>query len=418
MSNARKLLFYQMHMASYPAIPPADEIESTWVTLPNSLWDPELGHRLYNRYLDEAVLSEKLGFDGICVNEHHQNAYGVSPDPNVLAAHMVAQTEHVAISILGNALPLHDNPLRIAESVAMLDTISGGRMISGFVRGQGMEYHSTGVNPAHSHGRFWEAHDLIIKAWTEPGPFEWHGRYYDIPYVNTWPRPYQQPHTPVWLPGVGSPETIAAAARHKYPYMMVYAPHELTRKSYDLYRQKAEESGYEASKEQLAFVAPVYVAETDDKAHAEIREHAEWHFGTGMKIPDPMYFPPGYLSSRARAHMMRAAKEYGMKPFHLMSYEDIVDAGYVIVGSPDTVAEKLSFFTDELGAGVHVQFALGSTPHWKHVKSTTLFAEEVIPQFRAKENQPAWELDEPLPGRLTWEDLEERKSRDAAAAAV
>jgi alkanesulfonate monooxygenase SsuD/methylene tetrahydromethanopterin reductase-like flavin-dependent oxidoreductase (luciferase family) len=413
---SRKVLFYQMHMSSYPAIPPAEEFASTWITLPNSHYDPELGHKLYNRYLGEAVLSEQLGFDGVCVNEHHQNAYGVSPDPNVLASHIAAQTEHVAISILGNALPLHDNPLRIAESVAMLDVISGGRMISGFVRGQGMEYHSTGVNPAHSHGRFWEAHDLIIKAWTEPGPFEWHGRYFDIPYVNPWPRPYQQPHPPVWLPGVGSPETIAAAARHKYPYMMVYAPRELTRKSYDLYRQKADEAGYEPTRQQLAFVAPVYVAETDEKAHQEIREHVEWHFGTGMKIPDAMYFPPGYLSSRSRAHMMRAAQEYGMKPFHQMSYEDIIEADYVLVGSPETVAEKLSFYIDDLGAGVHVQFALGSTPHWKHVKSSTLFAEQVIPQFRDADNKPAWANKEPLPGRLTWEDLEERKLREAEAA--
>jgi len=89
------------------------------------------------------------------------------PDPNVMASHIVARTKNIRVGIIGNALPLHGNPLRVAESVAMLDVISGGRIISGFVRGTGMEYHSMRSNPATSRERFWEAHDLIIKAWTE-----------------------------------------------------------------------------------------------------------------------------------------------------------------------------------------------------------------------------------------------------------
>src|SRR5438034_5512185 len=219
---------------------PADydqKYDSAWVTLPNSIYDPIKGHALYNRYLDEIERADKLGWDSVIVNEHHQNAYGTMPSPNIMAAVLTQRIKRAKIGIVGNALPLHDDPLRVAEEIAMLDVISGGRIISGFVRGTGMEYYSTNVNPTWSRDRFYEAHDLIIKAWTEPGPFRWVGKHYKHHYVNIWPRPLQKPHPPVWLPGTGSLETVDYAASKRYPFMMVFSPVEHQRRAYALYRQ-------------------------------------------------------------------------------------------------------------------------------------------------------------------------------------
>jgi alkanesulfonate monooxygenase SsuD/methylene tetrahydromethanopterin reductase-like flavin-dependent oxidoreductase (luciferase family) len=400
MSN--HLQFFHFGLMPYPYIPPPEEITSTWVTLSNSHYDPRVGHDLYRRYLEEAVLAEKLGFDGTCVNEHHQNAYGTMPDPNVMASHIVARTERIRVGIIGNALPLHANPLRVAESVAMLDVISGGRIISGFVRGTGMEYHSTRFNPATSVERFWEAHDLIIKAWTHPGPFDWSGKHYDIPYVNVWPRPYQQPHPPVWLPGQGSLETITQAAKHRYPFMMVFAPLEFTKMNYRMYREAAAEEGYEPTPEQLAFCVGTYVAETDAKAHAEAKEHIMWLFHHGMKIPQYHWFPPGYTSGRSLRGMLMGKAKYDIKDHVDLTYEDIIEQQYAIVGSPQTVAEKLSTYTEELGAGIHVGAGMqvGDMPHWKVVKNMTLMAEEVMPLFRPPGNQPAWARGVPAPGSV------------------
>ena len=150
--------------------------------------------QLYNRYLDELVRAEELGFDGVCVNEHHQNAYGNMPSPNLIASILARQTTKVKIAVVGNALPLYDPPTRVAEEFAMIDVISGGRLIAGMVVGGGPEYYSFSVNPTHARERFQEAHDLIMKAWTEPGPFEWVSKHFRIRYVNPWPRPIQQPH--------------------------------------------------------------------------------------------------------------------------------------------------------------------------------------------------------------------------------
>ena len=99
--------------------------DSAWVTCPNSLYDPELGHPLYNRYLDELELADQLGFDGVCVNEHHQTAYGGMPSPNIMAACLARRTKQAKLVILGNVLPLYDHPQRVAEEIAAREEIDG-----------------------------------------------------------------------------------------------------------------------------------------------------------------------------------------------------------------------------------------------------------------------------------------------------
>jgi alkanesulfonate monooxygenase SsuD/methylene tetrahydromethanopterin reductase-like flavin-dependent oxidoreductase (luciferase family) len=421
---SRRLQFYHFALMPYPDVPPSSQIDSSWVTLSNAHYDPKKGNQLYARYIDEAVLAEKLGYDGTCVNEHHQTAYGTMPDPNVMASQVVARTSKLIVGIIGNALPLHENPLRVAESVAMLDVISGGRIISGFVRGTGMEYHSLRANPSYSRDRFWEAHDLVLAAWTRDGPFAWEGRFFDIPYVNPWPRPFQKPHPPIWLPGTGSLETIDQAARHRYPFMMVFAPYWFTKAAYDMYRRvAAEKYGQEVKKEQLGFCVPTYVAETDEKAHSEAREHILWLFQTGLKIPAYHNFPPGYLSPESYGGMLRARVRHNMKKLWELSYDELVADQYIIVGSPATVAEKLARYTDELGAGLHVAASMqvGDMPHWKVVKNMTLFATEVMPHFRDKGVGPIWQHGEPIPGtprimRAQVEPLRPRRVGEAAVA--
>ena len=198
---------------------------SAWVVLPNTLYDPKRGAEKYQSYIDQLASAEKLGFGAITVNEHHQTAYGMMPAPNLIASALIQRTRTVTMAILGRALPLVGNPLSIAEEFAMLDNLSKGRIIAGFVRGIGTEYHATGLNPALSHERYQEAHDLIVAAWTRPGPFAFEGEHYNYRYVNLWPRPYQTPHPPIWIPSQGSSERIrwAAAPERKYPFLVTFS---------------------------------------------------------------------------------------------------------------------------------------------------------------------------------------------------
>ena len=182
------------------------------MSISNAAYDPTVGAQLYNRYLDEKIYAEEMGFDGLMLNEHHSTPFCMQGVTNVGASILARVTKKVKIVILGNILPIWDDPLWLAETLAMIDMISYGRLVSGFVRGGGRESVSHNAPPHYNRERFEEAHDFLIKTWTTPGPFRWEGKHFHYRYVNPWARPFQQPHPPVWVPFTGSKETIERAA--------------------------------------------------------------------------------------------------------------------------------------------------------------------------------------------------------------
>jgi alkanesulfonate monooxygenase SsuD/methylene tetrahydromethanopterin reductase-like flavin-dependent oxidoreductase (luciferase family) len=357
--------------------------ETTWVHLPNLHFDPEKGHRLYNRYLDELEYAEPLGFDGIAVNEHHQTAYGLMPSPAVTASALARRTGRVKIAILGNALPLRANPLTVAEEHAMIDCITGGRLISGFVRGIGAEYHTFDVNPTESHARYGEAHDLIVAAWTRPGPFEWRGKHFRLNYVNPWPRPYQQPHPPIWVPSQGSQETIDWAAHpdRKYTYLQTFSPAKAVEKYLRAYRETAEGYGYTATDDQLGWAVPIYVGETDAKAHEEAKPHFEVFRNTFLKMPLEMLLPPGYSSLESMRRIQQAKAQVTGD----LTLEKAVEMGMMVCGSAETVQRQLADFHGDMRFGhLLCMMQFGTLPHDLTLRSMERFAERVMPALRAE----------------------------------
>ena len=105
---------------------------SVWVDIDQKLFDPARSHEVYNTYMDLLEYASTVGFDGIGVNEHHQNGYGIMPSPNIIAAGLARRTKDAAIVVLGNSIALYNPPVRVAEEFAMLDCISGGRLVAGF----------------------------------------------------------------------------------------------------------------------------------------------------------------------------------------------------------------------------------------------------------------------------------------------
>jgi len=374
--------FSFFHLMPYPYLPDDfdEKYDSTALTYPNANFDPKLGAALYARYLDELEYADKLGFDGIAVNEHHQSAYGLMPSPNIMAAALTRRTERARIMVLGNAIGIRGNPLRVAEEIAMLDLMSGGRVDSGFVRGIGWEYFGHSINPTKSRARFDEAHDLIIRAWTSGEMFSWYGANYEYRYVNLWPRPLQTPHPPVYIPGAGSTETMKFCALHRYTYMSVYAPTPIVRRWFDGYRQAAADLGYVPDPEKIAFSVPVYVADTDARAHAEARPALEWLYYRGLKQTPEMVTPPGYMSPGS----LRGVLMSGMRGFRASSYEDLLAAGQAVVGSPASVVSRLRELYDQLGGFGQLigLFAIGPSTHEQVTRSAELFATEVIPALR------------------------------------
>ena len=375
------LLFHLMPYADLD-LREADKYPHSWVTLPNRFYDPKKGHALYNRYLDEMEYAEDLGFDAVCVNEHHQTAYGLMPSPIVTASALSRRIKRAKIAILGSALPLRANPLTVAEEHAMIDNITGGRLISGFVRGIGCEYHASGVNPTYSLARFNEAHDLIVRAWTEPGPFEFHGKHYHFEYVNVWPRPYQQPHPPIWIPSQGSRETIEFAAHpaRKYTYLQTFSPIKAVAKNLLMYRDVAKRHGYTSAPSQLGWATPVYVGETDEAALAECSEHYENFRNRFLgKMSLEMLMPPGY-TSRESARAIVAAKTAAHEKVDTRRADEL---GMMTCGSPRTVADRLIGYMTEIGFGnLLAMLQFGTLPAGLTRRNMERFAEYVMPRLR------------------------------------
>jgi alkanesulfonate monooxygenase SsuD/methylene tetrahydromethanopterin reductase-like flavin-dependent oxidoreductase (luciferase family) len=378
--------FFMIHLMPYADIDLDYDKKhnSAWVTLPNAYYDPAKGPALYNRYMDELVYADKVGFDGVCVNEHHQNAYGLMPIPGVIAGALARETRNVKIAVLGRALPLLTYPLSVAEEYAMLDNISGGRLIAGFVRGIGAEYHSTGVNPAESHDRFHEAHDLIMQAWTKPGPSRYEGKYYHFEYVNTWPRVVQQPHPPIWIPSQGSSETInwASHPTRKYVYLQTFSPADQLKRFMDMYRAKASEYGYEASPQQLGWATPVYVADTDEQAKREAKAHIEAFYNKFLRMPFEMLIPPGYLSLASMQNVGQKARAAAAGA-SATTIDSVMERGMFICGSPDSVAQQLEHHQKIVGYGKLIaMMQFGTLPHELTKRNMELFASKVMPKIR------------------------------------
>jgi alkanesulfonate monooxygenase SsuD/methylene tetrahydromethanopterin reductase-like flavin-dependent oxidoreductase (luciferase family) len=376
--------FNFFHLMPYPSLPEDfdERFSSPSLTYPNGQFDPQVGVEVYNRYLDELEYADRLGYDGICVNEHHQSAYGMMPAPNIMAAALARRTRNAKIMVLGNAIGLHAYPIRVAEEIAMLDHISGGRIVSGFVRGIGWEYFNHGVNPTHSRERFDEAHDLIIKAWTSTEPFQWWGKHYEARYVNVWPRTLQQPHPPIYIPGAGSTETMRFCAQRRYTFMSVYAPTPVVKRWFDGYRGACAELDYEPDPDKIAFAVPVYVAETHEQAVAEARHHVEMLFHKLLKQGAEIVLPPGYMSESS----LRGLLGSGAKRFGEMSFDELAAAGMAVAGSTESVTEQLERLRGELGFGqVMALMCIADMPHHRVVRTMELFAKEVIPHFRSAE---------------------------------
>ena len=151
----------------------------------NASYDPRLGADLYNRYLDERVFAEEMGFDGLMLNEHHSTPFCMGGVMNVEARDPGAASPSAKIVLLGNILPIWDDPLWLAEELAEIDMISRGPAGDwlGARHGPGERGTQRPVRP-YNWERFQEAHDFIVKAWTKPGPWRWEGEHYQFRYVN------------------------------------------------------------------------------------------------------------------------------------------------------------------------------------------------------------------------------------------
>jgi alkanesulfonate monooxygenase SsuD/methylene tetrahydromethanopterin reductase-like flavin-dependent oxidoreductase (luciferase family) len=399
-----KLMWF--HLMPYTELPDdfRDKNPSVWVDIHSSLFNPRRAHHMYNDFMDELEFAAECGFDAVCVNEHHSNGYGLMPSPNLVASSLARRTTDTALCVLGNSLALYNPPTRVAEEFAMIDCISGGRLIAGFPVGSPMDTcYAYGQNPSMLRDRYHEAHDLVVKAWTAPDTFAFNGRYNQQRYVNIWPRPVQRPHPPIWIPGGGSLETWQWCAQMDYVYCYLsYYGYKAGQATMTGFWDEMAKLGKDRNPYRAGFLQFVGVAETRQQALELYAEPAEYFYGRCLHIDPRFAGPPGYATEETQrrgikgmvsqaADASRDVTRYETK-FQMLAREmdAIVEKGYVIVGSPDEVVEQLTEVATNLNVG-HLMMLLQFGNMGKELAqyNTKMFAEKVMP--RLKRVHAEWE---------------------------
>ena len=362
--------------------------QSTDLSISNGLYDPNVGAHLYNRYLDEKVYAEEMGFDALMLNEHHSTPFCMQGVTNVGASILARITKKAKIIILGNVLPIWDDPLWLAEQLAMIDMISHGRLVSGFVRGGGRESFAHNSPPHFNRERFQEAHDFLIKAWTTPGPWRWEGKHYHYRYVNPWARPLQQPHPPIWIPSTVSVETVKWTAEQRYPLVLLATKLEPTRDAFQLYHDTADELGYKSGSHNVAYLWKVHVDETEEKAEEVGRKYLSgvsnpFLAGNEGEVNSAIMSLPGHTSRTSRRFSTTAFGPAGRFGTNRRPFEDQVSDNTIITGTPKTVLPKILSVLEYLRPGsVFFWDGDGSMSHEDQMRSLRLMGEEVLPAVR------------------------------------
>ncbi|MGI4815066.1 MAG: LLM class flavin-dependent oxidoreductase [Janthinobacterium lividum] len=380
------------HMQGYRDLPDdfATQQESVWVTPPNDqLCDPKTVSKYLRWNIEELEYADEMGFDGLGVNEHHQNAYGFSVAPNLIASILAKRESDAALVVLGNTLPLYNPPLRVAEEFALLDCLSGGRLVAGFPVGSPMDTVGCyGLPPTQVRPRYFEAHDLIKQAWTKPGPFPFNGKYNKLRYVNPWPKPLQQPHPPVWLAGGGSIETWKFATDNNYTYSYLsFSGHKFGKTLMDGYWQQVEKAGLDDNPYRAGFAQLVVVGETDADAERLYLKHIQNFYSKALHLPAHMGGIPGFMTKESLAYNLEkrgGTMNAGKKDAYSTSWKEFTeDTHMVIGGGPDTVVNQIEEAIRNLRIG-HIMVILQIQSMDKELTNynTKMFAEKVLPRIR------------------------------------
>jgi alkanesulfonate monooxygenase SsuD/methylene tetrahydromethanopterin reductase-like flavin-dependent oxidoreductase (luciferase family) len=326
---------------------------------------------VYEAELAQMELAEGLGFESVWIAEHHFSDYGLCPVPPVLAAHVAARTHTLRVGMGVSLLPLY-NPVMLAEQLAVLDQVSGGRLDVGIGRGgAGPEYDAFGASVEQSRDRIGEGIALMRRCWSGE-TFSFDGRFTTVPELRVTPRPRQQPHPPLFV-AANSPESNLVAARLGLPTLSsFFVPADELRRRRLAYREEAAAAGFDAT--------------TIDDA-----ERRCWGMRCVHVSPDAataVAAAQGPFMAYQERLSARAERRSRLPHARLRPFDEYLDLGLAFFGSPDQIADGLGRYIEETRyERVMLLMALAGLPRADTLRSMELFAAKVTPQLVAM--QPA-----------------------------
>jgi alkanesulfonate monooxygenase SsuD/methylene tetrahydromethanopterin reductase-like flavin-dependent oxidoreductase (luciferase family) len=386
------------HLMSYPGLPEdfAEKHRSVWVDVDPRLFDAHVVSRAYNDFLDELEYAAVMGFDGLGINEHHANGYAMMTSPNLGAMALARRTQDAALVILGDSIALYNPPIRVAEELALIDCVSGGRVVAGFPVGSPMDtIFAYSQNPVTLRERYFEAVELVKRAWTSDEVFSFNGRYTKMRYVNCLPRPLQKPHPPIWIPGGSSKETWEWACENDHVYLFLsYFGYKAAQAVMKGYWERRVELGKDPNPFAGGYVQFVGVADSEAEALSLYREPAEYFFNRSLHLFPGFADPPGYktvgtVRDGVEGMIERAARESAARAemkltaAAKLTFEEMVAKGYVVIGDPTQVAEKLNEIATDLNIGqLLLLLHFGNMSKELAMHNIRLMSEKVLPDIK------------------------------------
>ncbi len=364
----------------YEDLPDPSEYESVRVTIPNRFCDPHVAADLYDRYIEEWVAAEAAGF-GLMANEHHQTGVNLNPSVSIVAALLAQATTTARILVLGHQLAYRRDPVRVAEEMAVVDVLSRGRLEVGFVRGVPSDVAPANAQPQGTLSRLWEAHDLILRAWTtHDGPFNWESEHYQYRQVNIWPRPFQSPHPPIWMT-TSSTYNAPEIARKRYVCATFLSGYSLAGKVFHAYREAAHEAGWDPHPDRLAYAGMGFVADTDEEARAGA-ERMMW-FSRNTRTAPQFLRVPGYMTTDEYATMVQGGSRREGQGQRDSGVQGLIDNGILFCGTPDVVVQQIEQHYERTGGYGHLIILgqYGQSQHAETMRSIELFGKEVLPKL-------------------------------------
>ena len=328
--------------------------------------------QVYDDITEEFVLGEQLGFKSAWMAEHHFTRYGLGAAPNVLAGHIVANTSTLRIGSAIFVSPLH-LPARLAEEIATLDILSGGRIEVGFGRGAASsEYNVAGVPVEESQQRFQESITMIKGLWTTKN-YSFEGKHYKITDANLVPLPIQKPHPPIHIAATRTKATQEFVAASGHPLLVgVVLDTEDAMSLCHTMVNLAKDKGQNMTMGEIPFFRYFYVAETEEQARADSKPALDWNidmiqwrrtFDTGSEVWDKM---EDFRNTRTE-----------LPPSYDYLYEN-----RAFIGTPDQMIAKIKALQDQGIELFGCNFSFGGMPQEKVLKSMRLFSKEVMPEFK------------------------------------
>ena len=338
--------------------------------------------RIFSEVLEEIDYGEELGFDSVWLPEHHFSVYGTLGNPMTFASAIAQRTKKMLIGTAVMVVPFQ-HPLRLAEDAALVDALSGGRLLLGLGRGyQVPEFDVLDIPQHASRAMFLEALDIIIKAFTEDN-FSHEGKFWKVRNATVFPKPVQKPHPPIYWAGI-SPATYEIAGRRGYNILRGpnFTSIAAVEEAFDIYTKSLREHGHDLEQMDLPFSLKVYVAPTDEEAKAEIH-HAVWFYHTLAKL---LPGAPGRPTPAGYEHYPRDPSFLGkLTPEQLWEADVDVGSGTVF-GSPERVLRQLRYYMSRTRINHWMLwFKIGGLEHKKVLRSMDLFTRYVMPALRESE---------------------------------